>query len=614
MAKEAVRLPGSLVLSPTLHTNPARMDIRMPRINLFTKIVLLLVIMLVPIMGLYFYSNETSTDVLRSELDKSNANRLEFFQSQVDSNIESITLWPNLLVHDPDISDLKDTFDNPGPYLNLHLIELVKRIQQKLSIQESSVNWRSSLYIYSPSLNRVITDNDVKRYDEAELKSRMKQGWQVQVRKESVSGEESYSFSLFTVSPFTSFDRPDEASLVIEVQFESANMVDMLNRFKSDGRRDPFYYNEDIGVIYNSSANRGVTQELVHKLEASSLMAGGSKKIELDGGQYLVNMQPSQATDWWLIDYIPLSDVIKPIVKSNLLFYISVGSLLLMSCIMAYILYAQVQVPMRQLVGSFQKLKYEDYSVRLVPKGKGEFGYVFMRFNSMVAQIQELFQKVYLEKIHVREARLKQLQSQINPHFFYNCFSFISSMAKLNNVKAVVTMSQSMSVYYRYTMRQERDFVPLSEELSFVSTYLDIQKMRMSRLKVEIDAPSWLRNIEIPPLLIQPIVENAILHGIEEKAGEGLVKITAVEYEGFIRIVVEDNGKGMEEKTMTSLMQQLTVPMDDNTGCGLWNVNQRLKLRFGDDAGLSFIVSHLGGLGVVLEWRLRASIDTEVSA
>jgi two-component system sensor histidine kinase YesM len=587
------------------------MDNRMPRINLFTKIVLLLVIMLVPIVGLYFYSNQTSTDVLRNELDKSNANRLEFFQSQVDSNIESITLWPNLLVHDPDISDLKDTFDNPGPYLNLHLIELVKRIQQKLSIQESSVNWKSSLYIYSPSLNRVITDNDVKKYDEVELKSRMKRGWQVS--KETVSGEEQYSFSLFTVSPFTSFDHPDEASLVIEVQFESTNMVDMLNRFKSDGRRDPFYYNKAIGVIYNRSADREVAQELVHKLEASSLMAGGSKKIELGGGQYLVNMQPSRATDWWLIDYIPLSDVIEPIVKSNRLFYISVGSLLLMSCTMAYVLYAQVQVPMKQLVSSFRKLKYEDYSIRLVPKGKGEFGYVFMGFNSMVAQIQELFQKVYLEKIHVREARLKQLQSQINPHFFYNCFSFISSMAKLNNVKAVVTMSQNMSGYYRYTMRQERDFVPLSEELSFVATYLDIQKMRMSRLQVEIDAPPWLRNIEIPPLLIQPIVENAILHGIEEKAGEGLVRITAVEEEGYIRIVVEDNGKGMEDKTMTSLMQQLAVPMDDTTGCGLWNVNQRLKLRFGDNAGLSFIASPLGGLGVVLVWQSRASADTEVS-
>ncbi len=584
----------------------------MPRINLFTKIVLLLVLMLVPIVGLYFYSYRTSTDVLRSELDKSNANRLEFFQSQVDSNIESITLWPNLLVHDPDISDLKDTFDNPGSYLNLDLIELVKRIQQKLSIQESSVNWKSSLYIYSPSLKRVITDNDVKSYDEAELKKRMKQGWQA--RKETVSGEERYSFSLFTVSPFTSFDRPEEASLVIEVQFDSANMVDMLNKFKSDGRRDPFYYNKDIGVIYNSSANRQVAQELVRKLESGSLMGGGNRKVELDGGQYLVNMQPSRTTDWWLIDYIPLSEVIAPIVKSNRLFYVSVGSLLLMSCMMAYVLYAQVQVPMRQLVGSFQKLKYEDYSIRLVPKGKGEFGYVFMRFNSMVAQIQELFQKVYLEKIHVREARLKQLQSQINPHFFYNCFSFISSMAKLNNVKAVVTMSQSMSAYYRYTMRQERDFVSLSEELSFVSTYLEIQKMRMSRLQVEIETPPWLRNLEIPPLLIQPIVENAILHGIEEKAGVGLVRITAVEEEGFIRIIVEDNGNGMEEKALAALKQQLAMPMDDKTGCGLWNVNQRLKLRFGDDAGLSFICSPMGGLGVVLQWQSRVAADTGVSA
>ncbi|RED63971.1 sensor histidine kinase [Cohnella lupini] len=576
----------------------------MPKINLFTKIVVILAIMLVPIMGLYFLSNRTSTEVLRDELNDSNTNRLVFFQSQVNTNIESISLWPNLLIHDPDISELRDTFVNPGPSLPLELITLVNRIQRKLSIQENSSNWSSSLFIYSPVLNRVVSSNDVRAYDDSELKQRMKQGWQVKP-----DGNGQFLFSLFTVAPYISFDRPETANLIIEVRFDSRNIVGMLDKFKSDGRRDPFFYKKETGVIYNSTADREIAEQLVAKLEALNAIDVINQTVKLDGIEYLVNTQRSNTTEWYLLDYIPLSEVVGPIVQSNRLFYISVGSLLLMSCVLAYVLYAQVQSPLKQLVGSFQKLKYEDYSVRLKPKGNNEFSFVFMRFNSMVTQIQELFEKVYLEQIHVREARLKQLQSQINPHFFYNCFSFISSMAKMKNHEAVVAMSQNLSSYYRYTTRQERDFVSLSDELEFVGSYLEIQKLRRNRLEFAVELPPRLRKIDIPPLIVQPLVENAVLHGIEEKAGEGIIRVAVSDDGGWFRIVVDDNGKGLDEAARRELELSLSEPMTEKTGCGLWNVNQRLQLRYGENAGVSIEQSELGGLKVILHWQYKETTE-----
>lgn len=570
----------------------------MPKVNLFTKIVLILVVMLLPIMGLYFFSNRTSTDVLRDELNDSNTNRLVFFQNQVDANISSISLWPNLLIHDPDISVLRDTFNFAGGPLSLDMITLINRIQKKLSIQENSSNWKSSLYIYSPVLGRVVSSNDVDSYDDTDLKQRMKQGWQV---IEDQDGQ--YRFSLFTATPYNAFNRPENANLIIEVQFDSRNIALMLDKFKSDGRRDPFFYKKDVGVIYSSSANRKVAEELIGFLESHGTMELSNQTVTLDGKRYLVNTQRSDTTEWNLIDYIPLNDVIGPIRDTNRMFYITVGSLLLMSSVLAYVLYAQVQAPLKQLVSSFHKLKMEDYSVRLKPKGRGEFGFVFMRFNSMVTQIQELFEKVYLEQIHVREARLKQLQSQINPHFFYNCFSFISSMAKLKNNSAIVAMSENLSHYYRYTTRQERDFVSLSEELDFVGSYLEIQKLRRNQLKVSIELPPRLRKIEIPPLIVQPLVENAVLHGIEERSGEGLIQLTVSEVQGQYRIIVDDNGRGMDEAGRRELARRLSAPMDDKTGCGLWNVNQRMQLRFGDKSGLSIEESPFGGLRVTLYWQ-----------
>lgn len=109
--------------------------------------VLLLVMMLVPIVGLYFYSNRTSTEVLGTELSQSSANQLNFFQTQVNTNIERFSLWPTLLIQDPDIFGFKDVFLN-SEYFNLDMINLVKRIQTKLNIQESSSDWKTKLYIF----------------------------------------------------------------------------------------------------------------------------------------------------------------------------------------------------------------------------------------------------------------------------------------------------------------------------------------------------------------------------------------------------------------------------------------------------------------------------------
>jgi len=573
----------------------------MPRYNLFSKIVVLIVVMLLPIIGLYFYSNMTSTDVLRSELSKSTENQLVFFQNQVDTNVENLSLWPNLLIQDPDIASFQEIFLT-SEYFNLDTISLVKRIQTKLAIQESSSNWKSSLYIYSPTLHRVVSVNDAKSYDEADLKKRIKWGWQVKKLAEG-----SFQFSWFTASSYSKYTDSTSANTIIEVRFDSSSIQDMLDKFKSSGSSDPFYYNNELGLIYNRSSDQQLAQQLVNQLkleDGDSSVKLGSHTAQLNGQDYLVNMALSETTGWYLIDYTPLADILKPINQSNRLFYFSVGCLLLMSCLAAYLLYGQVQVPVKKLIVSFHKLRSGDYSVRLDADGKGtsEFKFLFTRFNLMVAQIQELFEKVYVEQIRVREAKLKQLQSQINPHFFYNCFSFISSMAKLQDYRAVVAMSQNLAAYYRYTTRQERDVVPFAEELGFVHHYLDIQKLRMKRLEVTIQIADELLNAGIPPLVLQPLVENAVIHGIESSAEAGSIIITAESNGGSYKLTVEDDGIGMDAESILVLQYKLSKPMEEEMGCGLWNVHQRMQLQFGESAGLTLGTSAMGGFKVVLQW------------
>ena len=292
-----------------------------------------------------------------------------------------LSSWPNLLIHDPDIASFRRIFAE-SRYFDLDAINLVKRIQNKLSIQESSSNWETKLYLYSPSLGRVISERDARTYDKQALKENIISGWDV--HKINDGQNDRFKFSWITVSPYGIENPAENAETIIKLEFDSDNIRDMLDKFKGDGRHDPFYFREETGVIYNRTSDHTLTDQLIKELSSHTLQDVENRTIVIGDEPYMVNSVKSSTTGWYLVDYMPLSDILKPIQQSNLLFYSAMICLLLMSCIAAYLLYVQVQVPVKQLIRGFQRLKQEDYSVRIEPKGRNEFSFLSERFNSMV--------------------------------------------------------------------------------------------------------------------------------------------------------------------------------------------------------------------------------------
>ncbi|MDG0810644.1 sensor histidine kinase [Cohnella rhizosphaerae] len=189
-------------------------------------------------------------------------------------------------------------------------------------------------------------------------------------------------------------------------------------------------------------------------------------------------------------------------------------------------LYQNIRRPIKALIRGVQQLKKGNYAARIPVKGDNEFTFLFHKFNDMAQEIDLLVGKVYAEQLRSREATLKQLQSQINPHFLYNCLAFMKSMAVLEEKEAIIAMSVSLSKYYRYTTRNEQQLVSVREEMALVENYLRIQGLQMKRLSVSIELPDALLDKQIPRLLIQPVVENAIVHGIEpcETAGRIVIR------------------------------------------------------------------------------------------
>src|SRR5690606_30543047 len=312
---------------------------------------------------------------------------------------------------------------------------------------------------------------------------------------------------------------------------------------------------------------------------------------------------------WYLVDSIPVDQILAPVTKARNLFYTFALILLITGILASYILYRQLQVPIRGLVRSIQGIKRGDYSSRIRLEGQGEFHFLIKRFNEMAEEIQQLLEKVYEERIRSREAMLKQLQSQINPHFLYNCLFFIKNMTRLGEEEAVVAMALNLGEYFRYTTRAGKPTAQLEEELGMIINYLEIQNLRTNRIHYQIDVPEEMRTVILPRLILQPIIENAVIHGIEPKEGQGSIRITGTRDGANCRITVKDNGLGIDEAAANKLRRRLEqVENVDNDSFGLWNVNRRLKLLFGEQAGVTIARNNEGGTAISIMFSLSGKM------
>lgn len=222
--------------------------------------------------------------------------------------------------------------------------------------------------------------------------------------------------------------------------------------------------------------------------------------------------------------------------------------------------------------------------------------------------IEEL---VKSEQKQLRKAEFELLQAQINPHFLYNTLDAIVWSAEAGNQKQVVSMVGSLSDFFRTSLNKGKEIVTIREELQHVRSYLEIQQIRYQDiLTYEIDVPEEIYNYTIPKITVQPVVENALYHGIKNKRGGGKIIVTGGDLGEYIQITVKDDGSGMTPERLNEIRENLKKEKpEDNTIYGLYNINERIKLSFGDNYGVG-IDSTEGG-GTIVNIRLP-KILTEI--
>lgn len=228
------------------------------------------------------------------------------------------------------------------------------------------------------------------------------------------------------------------------------------------------------------------------------------------------------------------------------------------------------------------RAKLEESDEELAELGEG--------FNQMVERIGNLVEDIRVEQLNLRATEQKLLQAQINPHFLYNTLDTIVWLAEANQTEQVVMMVTALSDFFRTTLSKGRDYITVQEEESHIRSYLKIQQFRYQDiLDYEIDIPEEMYRYQILKLTLQPLVENALYHGIKNKRGKGRIRVTGCLESGRLVFLVQDNGQGMTQERLAQVQREMSKNQADSkdpSGFGLFNVVQRIKLNYGAQYGI----------------------------
>ena len=274
---------------------------------------------------------------------------------------------------------------------------------------------------------------------------------------------------------------------------------------------------------------------------------------------------------------------------------LGMGLLLLLVIILSYYIPRSITMPITRISRVTNQVAKGNLSVRAAAESGAEARMLSDSLNAMIDKINELLDQVTTEQIRLRKAEFELLQAQINPHFLYNTLDTIVWLAEAGDQKRVVSMVGNLSDFFRTSLNQGKDIISIREELAHVRSYLEIQQVRYQDiLRYEITVPEDLYEYKIPKITIQPLVENALYHGIKNKRGQGTITITGKSKENGFVLYVRDNGIGMTQERLNEVragIQKLSYTGKEIYG--LYNVNERIRLNFGETYGI-FIESTYG--------------------
>ena len=338
--------------------------------------------------------------------------------------------------------------------------------------------------------------------------------------------------------------------------------------------------------LYNELQTENIS--LIMDTDEDTVLTGTGN----DGKLYSISR--SEKTGWTVVDCTNVKELLSKSRQAQSVYVLTAIILVIVALLFSRFMARSITLPIQKLRDSMKKVQEGDFSVSdVVVDSKNEIGSLTKSFDVMTHRIHELMEQNVHEQEEKRKSELKALQSQINPQFLYNTLDSIIWMAEGKKNEEVVLMTASLARLLRQSISNEDEVVPIANEVEYARGYLTIQKMRYKdKLEFQIEVDSSILYIPLIKLVLQPIIENAIYHGLKYKESKGLLIVKGFMKDGNAVLQVIDDGVGMDEETLAHIYDKHKVNYHSN-GVGVYNVQKRLKLYYGEDYGITY-TSELG--------------------
>ena len=366
-------------------------------------------------------------------------------------------------------------------------------------------------------------------------------------------------------------------------------------------------FNRQVISIYNSTGELIMTTNSDFKISKYSIDINNKSSEPLisyinEGIKYVNCENYIPESNWILTNTIPKSEVFRVSSLYIIFFFINLIFFLILTIILYLFFIKRIFNPIKSLVVNMGANNLEKNLNSTISYNRDdEIGSLINSYNEMKSRINDLININYKSQIEQKELELRQLQNQINPHFIYNTLESIHMMAEINDDLETSIMAEYFGSIIRYSMNRKINTVTLNKELEIISNYIYLQKIRFEQLfTIENLVPDELLNCEIIKMIIQPLIENAIYHGLSECSGNGKIIIQGQKIDNKLLLSISDNGIGIDESTLDSLNDYINDRNNDFKGIALRNINRRLKLNYGDNYGLEIFSLQGKGTSMVL--------------
>jgi len=381
----------------------------------------------------------------------------------------------------------------------------------------------------------------------------------------------------------------EEGVLMIDMNFSV--IEDLINEVTLGKRGYVFILDDDNNIVYHHQQQllySGVKEE---KLDGvSERFLGSFVQTDSNGDSRILTIYPARHVNWKLVGAYYLSDLTaaQRDLTQFILLTMAIGMLIFIS--VSIYMTDRITKPIAELEDSMRAVERGDFNTQIDVQGEYEVVQLARRFNLMTMRIKSLMGQVVSEQEAKRKSELSALQAQINPHFLYNTLDSVIWMAESGKHQEVVKMVTALARLFRISISRGRNIISVKEELAHAENYLTIQKMRYKdQFEYNFEVDVSVLGFNTQKLILQPIIENAIYHGIRQMVDEGEITIRAFVRDEVLVFEVEDNGLGMTTETASKLLEKHHEGAPESVrvgGVGVMNVYERIQLMYGEAYGI----------------------------